>query len=194
MLGAIKYGLRNLLNFSGRDARQTFWYFVLAVYIVFTVLSMAAMLPYMANVFTGAFRLGQSGASEAEINAAMIDQMGEMMQSIGWMGLVSGIGMILLLAASFVRRLHDSGLSGWWAAVPGAIYAFSISQMPANMDAMSEVLASSAISSAQNPFAMMQSQGSTALLGWIPLLIVIALGVRKSSEGPNQFGAEPVRF
>jgi hypothetical protein len=29
MLGAIKYNLSHLLDFSGRDARQTFWYYVL---------------------------------------------------------------------------------------------------------------------------------------------------------------------
>ena len=34
MLGAIKYNLANLTNFSGRDARQTFWYYVLFLVII----------------------------------------------------------------------------------------------------------------------------------------------------------------
>ena len=31
MLAAIKHNLANLFNFTGRDARQTFWYYVLFV-------------------------------------------------------------------------------------------------------------------------------------------------------------------
>ncbi|HVR91887.1 MAG TPA: DUF805 domain-containing protein [Novosphingobium sp.] len=194
MLGAIKYGLRNLLNFTGRDARQTFWYFVLAVYIVFTVLSMVTMVPLMMQIFAQAFAAAQSGASEVETDAAIMGQMGGMFNSIGWMGIVTGVGMMLLLAASFVRRLHDSDLSGWWAAIPGAIYAYSLSQMPAQMEAMSAVLADPGAGTPQNPFTMMQAQGSMAFLGWLPMLIVIVLGVRKSSPASNRYGTEPVSF
>lgn len=194
MLGAIKYGLRNLLNFNGRDARQTFWYFVLAVYIVFTVLSMVTMVPVMMQIFAEAFAAAQSGASEAETDAAIMGQMGGMFNSIGWMGIATGAGMMLLLAASFVRRLHDSDLSGWWAAIPGAIYAYSLSQMPAQMEAMSAMLANPEALAPQSPFGLMQAQGSMAVLGWVPFLIVIGLGVRKSTDGPNRFGTEPVRF
>lgn len=194
MLGAIKYGLTSLINFEGRDARQTFWYFVLAVYVVFTALTMVTMLPLMFQMFGSAFEAARSGASEAETNAMMMGRMGGMFESIGWMGVATGVGMLLLLGASFVRRLHDSDLSGWWALLPGAIYAYALSQMPAQMDAMSAAMADPAILNPQNPFAMMRAQGSMAVLGWVPMLLVIVLGVRKSSDGPNQYGTEPVRF
>jgi uncharacterized membrane protein YhaH (DUF805 family) len=35
MLASIKYNLSHLLDFSGRDARQTFWYYVLFLFIVY---------------------------------------------------------------------------------------------------------------------------------------------------------------
>jgi hypothetical protein len=33
-----------------------------------------------------------------------------------------------------------------------------------------------------------------SLLGWLPLLLMIGFGVLKSTDGPNRFAAEPVRF
>ena len=50
MLDAIRHGLANLLNFSGRDARQTFWYYVLFVYVVTTVVTVLAMIPAMVDM------------------------------------------------------------------------------------------------------------------------------------------------
>ena len=38
--------------------------------------------------------------------------------------------MLALLAASVVRRLHDSDLSGWWALIPGAIHIANIILAP----------------------------------------------------------------
>ena len=33
-----------------------------------------------------------------------------------------------------------------------------------------------------------------SLAGYLPLALFIYLGARKSTDGPNRFGAEPVRF
>ena len=33
-----------------------------------------------------------------------------------------------------------------------------------------------------------------SLIGWLPILLMIGLGVLKSTDGPNRFAAEPVRF
>ncbi len=45
-----------------------------------------------------------------------------------------------------------------------------------------------------NPTAMIQGQGATAPLGWLPAAIVIIIGLIKSSDGPNRFGEAPIRF
>ncbi|MDE8651918.1 DUF805 domain-containing protein [Novosphingobium album (ex Liu et al. 2023)] len=46
MPGAVRYGLTNLVNFSGRDARQTFWFFVLFLYIVTFMLGSIRAFPH----------------------------------------------------------------------------------------------------------------------------------------------------
>ena len=44
MLDAIKHGLGNIINFTGRDARQPFWYYVLFAYIATTMFSMSSLM------------------------------------------------------------------------------------------------------------------------------------------------------
>lgn len=56
MLGAVKYALSNLTNFHGRDARQTFWYWVLAVYIASFALSLVITVPAMLAGMGEAFQ------------------------------------------------------------------------------------------------------------------------------------------
>lgn len=55
MLGAVKYNLANLANFKGRDARQTFWYYVLFLVIVQFAVSMVFTIPMYVSMFTGVF-------------------------------------------------------------------------------------------------------------------------------------------
>jgi uncharacterized membrane protein YhaH (DUF805 family) len=41
----------------------------------------------------------------------------------------------------------------------------------------------------------MQTQmGAYGLVGWIGYIVVIIFGVMRSTDGPNQYGDEPVRF
>ena len=42
---------------------------------------------------------------------------------------------------------------------------------------------------------MAQSQMSIqSLIGWLPIIALAILGVRKSTAGPNRYAEEPVRF
>jgi uncharacterized membrane protein YhaH (DUF805 family) len=41
---------------------------------------------------------------------------------------------------------------------------------------------------------MMQGQAFDALIGWLPMLIAIVIGVLKSTPGPNRYGDAPVKF
>ena len=45
MLGSIRYNLANILNFHGRDARPTFWYYVLFLFILQVAIGMVAAIP-----------------------------------------------------------------------------------------------------------------------------------------------------
>ena len=113
MLGAIKYNLANLANPAGRDARQTFWYYMLFLVITQVVVSTIAAMPMYIAMFGGAIDAAQSGANEQEMNALMFANMRGHLHTQMWVGAVMGLIMAALFSAAFVRRLHDSGKPGW---------------------------------------------------------------------------------
>jgi len=100
----------------------------------------------------------------------------------------------LLLVASLARRLHDIGLSGWLVLVPLGLQALIFAQIPATLARVKDALAHFDGRTAPNPGAMMQGQGTAVLLGWLPALFLIVVGLINSNNGPNRFGDAPVRF
>ena len=83
--------LKNYTNFSGRARRKEFWYFFL-----FNTLIIYAL--------------------------AYIDRMTGIVDQGTGVGLLTGIyGLATLVPnlAVYVRRLHDSGKSGWWIFLIG---------------------------------------------------------------------------
>lgn len=192
MLEAIKHGLGNLFNFTGRDARQTFWYYVLFVYIVTTVVSMLAMIPAMVDMFTNIMDVAKAGGSPEDAQQTIVSSMSGLLGSAGWMSMLVSGALIALLAASLVRRLHDSDMPGWWALAPGALQAISIAMMPGQMARMMEVMADPV--AFNDPTAMYRAQGTAGLIGWLAIGLVIWFGVRKSSPGPNRYGDAPTSF
>jgi len=193
MWGSIKYNLRHLTDFTGRDARQTFWYYVLFLYLLNTALLMVAMVPLMALTFGRLFTATQ-GDPEA-VKQVMPDLMGNFLTSFMWLTIATVVLYILLLSAAFARRLHDSDLPGWWGLPLLALYLASLAQMPARIDAMKGFVA---IGPDENPIphmqAFQQQIGFGSLLGWVPIILLVILGVRKSTSGPNRYGEAPVRF
>ena len=194
MLGAIKYNLANLANLNGRDARQTFWYYVLFVVVIRFIASMAISIPMMAGTIGSAVASAQQGADPAAAQAQMMGRMTEFLPRMMWFGIIIGVITALLLVASFVRRLHDSDLSGWWAALPLALHGYALSQVPAQMGRALEIMSTAGSGTPPDPMVMMRGQGTMALVTWLPLIIGIVLAVRKSSEGPNRFGETSVSF
>jgi uncharacterized membrane protein YhaH (DUF805 family) len=194
MFGAIKYGLVNLANFKGRDERQTFWCYVLFLVILRFIAGLAISLPTTAHAMSVAMQAAQSQADPATMQAQMFAAMAESLPMAMWLGVVVGVVTAILLVASLVRRLHDSGLSGWWALLPAALQAFALAQAPAALHRAMDMLTHLDARTMPNPAAMMQAQGVTALIGWLPAIIVVIAGVRKSNDGPNRFGEAAVRF
>jgi uncharacterized membrane protein YhaH (DUF805 family) len=198
MLEAIKHGLGNLLNFHGRDARQAFWYYVLFVYLVTIAITMLVTIPMMAQAFMAAVRetiaAGQSSDPQAvqmQAQAAMMRSMSGMMSSVTTVSMVVNLAMLALLAAGFVRRLHDSDLSGLWAVIPGAMQLANVAIAPGLMQQMMASMTQTMNHPGDGTAGIQAMQGSIGLasmLGWGALLIIVVLGVRKSTRGPNRFG------
>ncbi len=194
MIGAIKHGLTNLFNFTGRDARQTFWYYVLFVVILRVIASMMVSIPMMVGAFGSAIESAKSGADEKVMQARMMTAMADSLDTMVWFGIAIGVVTAVLLCASIVRRLQDSDLSPLWVLPPGALYFASLSQVPAQMDIAKKMMAEMASKPQVNPYAAMGAQSGYTLLAWVPVLLIIYFGVRKSTPGANRYGAEPVSF
>lgn len=194
MFGAIKYGLMNLANFNGRDARQTFWYYVLFLVVLRFIAGLAISVPTTGHAMTVAMQAAQSHADPATMRAQMFAAMAESLPKAMWLGMVISAVTAIMLIASLVRRLHDSGLSGWWALLPAALQLFVLARAPVALHQALDLLTHLDARAMPNPTAMIQAQGPMVLIGWIPAILVIIAGVRKSSEGPNRFGEAPVRF
>ena len=158
MLEAIKYNLAHLADFSGREDRPTFWWYVLFLVIVDIVLGL--LITSLGGGFSAGIEAAQAGASQQDIQAQMLQQM-----SGGVMLLSAAINLLVtaLFVAAFVRRLHDSGNSGWWAAIAVLAQVASI-------------------------IAAFLQVPRLGLLGWVATLIVIVFGVMKSSPGANRYG------
>ena len=201
MLGIVKYNFAHLLDFSGRDARPTFWYYVLFLFLLNIALAMVLGFVAVGQLVSGAVTAGQSGASEEAVQASMASGIGGMMGSIMWYSLVSNILMIVLLAASFVRRLHDSGKSGWWGLLVLAAqvvgFVVSLQTMDQMQDFMAQVFSQPGEMTPEAMERLMDSQrqmSAYSAVGWIGPLIAILFGVMDSTDGPNRYGEEPVRF
>jgi len=194
MLGAIKYNLSNLTNFAGRDARQTFWFYVLFLVILQYAAGMLVTMPMMGSVMQDAFNGAREGISEAELQARMMQTMAGPLRTS--MLVSAGVSLVcaLLLVASFVRRLHDSGRPGWIAAIAFLLVlgaqAATISRMDVVLEAMTHI-------DATNPMGALEAQRPLLMasaLSWVGYLIVIVFGVWPSTPGPNRYGDDPTRF
>lgn len=193
MLGSIKYNLSHLTDFSGRDARQTFWYYVLFLVVIQFVLAMVAAIPMYIDMFTSAFDAARAGVDTDQTEAIMMGSMSGALEQQMWVGMVLTIVATLLFIAAFVRRLHDGGFSGWWAVVPLFTQVIALWVSFETIDMMQSAMGDVA---AGDSTAMLDAQGEMlaySVVGYIGYLVVIVFGVMKS-QGPNQYGEESVSF
>jgi uncharacterized membrane protein YhaH (DUF805 family) len=194
MLGSIKYNLAHLLDFRGRDARQTFWYYVLFLFVLNMAIGLVVVIPFIGQVLVSTMAAAQSG-DPAAMETAMAAPMGEMMESMLGLGLFTTALNAVLLAAAFTRRLHDSNLPGWWALVPLGLQLAASYYSYTRIEQLKALTAQMMSQTDPQAALMAQSQISAqGLIGWLAIIALVVLGVRKSTEGPNRYAEAPVRF
>lgn len=192
MIESIKYNLANLGNFSGRDSRPTFWWYVLFLFVVNFVIGMVVSLPMAVTAFSSSFEAVQSGVDPENFQASFIDSLTDSMRTQMWISVIFGIAMAGLLAASFVRRLHDSGKPGWIALIAIGLYVGSLIFNLINLDSMMESMR--VAMDATDPTAMIRGQTDLyaySAMTYIAYLIIIIFGVFDTQRGANQYGDEP---
>lgn len=91
------------------------------------------------------------------------------------------IGLIIPMIAVSVRRLHDTGRSGWWLLSPLVPYVLGIAMMIPQIRA--------------NPagFSFMSFGPALALMlvGLLFAIVVFVFTVLPGTKGPNRFGPDP---
>ena len=192
MIEAIKYNLTHLTQFGGRDARQTFWFYVLFLALAQFVLSLAISSPLTGSMMGDAVIATRDGASEAEIQVRALEHVDTMMRATIWTSVILGVLMAGLLVAAFTRRLHDSNKPGWIAILTVAIQIGSLAIAVGGIDDAMRMIAQM---QAGDPAAMQGMQVNFAtrgLLGWLPLILIVVFGVLPSTKGENRYGPQPL--
>lgn len=179
---------RMLFEFSGREDRSSFWPYAAAVFGISTVLSMLAVMPSMFAVMRSIQDYARSHPENVTVTQgpghySVQVHGGDFQPDLGpmfWMMGLSFLVAVFLYAAAVVRRLHDTGRSGWWGMIPLPFIAFSLI-------AASQMFAAADLENENWPtlfFAFFFSN----MFYLIALIILIVLLASKSTEGPNRFG------
>lgn len=189
MIAETKYCLANLANFNGRDSRATFWWYMLAIIILQVVLGALLAGPMMAGMMGSLAESAQQGISPEAAQAQALGTMFSSMQDWLIYGTVLAVISVILFAAAFVRRLHDSNKPGWIVLIPIATTA--ISQVMGYQFINDALPAMQAAMEAGDFAAMAQlqqdMQGYSAI-SYIGYLVAIVFGVMNSTPGPNRYG------
>ena len=85
-------------QFTGRADRKEFWYFVLFYFVVCAILSVLDGMLFG----TGRAQFGNGGFD---------------VSSSGPLAAIFAIGSIIPMLAVAIRRLHDTGKTGWWILI-----------------------------------------------------------------------------
>src|SRR5688500_8569711 len=114
---SIRHNIVSLARFSGRDSQGLFWPWAIIVYALLTMLTLVLTFVAVARGFmemSGAF---QPGAGPEDLEKLMAGMMGRVADL--WLPLtLINLLMIVLLAASVARRLHDRGRTAYWGLLP----------------------------------------------------------------------------
>lgn len=132
-----------------------------------------ALIVIVVSLFAGAFLIGVLSALIGEAQNGQVGAVG----SVLLIGLV--IAFYVSLAAIGVKRLHDREKSGWWIAVYLGINVLSALAVQGQMTG-----------TMQGPTVIGIIAGVVNLVVFV--WFVIWLGFLKGTQGPNQYGPDPL--
>lgn len=165
--------LRRYAEFSGRSSRAEFWWFSLFLLIIFIVVwfllvgSMTSMLATGAEPGTGALQALGGGAI--------------------LMGLIS-LAILIPSIAVQVRRLHDTGRSGWWLGGYYALYAVYVGLT-------FSFVAGAALDPTGAPQQPnMATFGMTMILGlalFVYFIVLLVFYILPGDKADNRYGPDP---
>ena len=191
-------GLAGILNFNGRMALHDFWPYAITVVLVLYGLGSAFGI-WLQLEFSN--RLGMGGWFDEAYGSELAEQraeqafalMKEMFRFFIPYAAISLALHIIPLAAATVRRLHDTGRTGWWALIPLPFSAYGIYLMGNAFSRLPEFMATRPADPVIFAFVLEIFVAIGVSLLWIAAVIVlIILLCGRSSPKGDRFGPPPV--
>jgi uncharacterized membrane protein YhaH (DUF805 family) len=187
MLQSIRHNMANLLRFSGRDNRASFWPWAIAVYLLSMLLGFLFVLPLIGEMMQGMIDYAQTHPQGfPPPQPGKLPFPPELMPDFGRLAVPLGLVQLLttfLWSAAAVRRLHDRDRSGWWAAIFLPFQLAGIALGPAAMRAM--------LTGAAEPTALQRAASLNTACYWIAFIGLLVLLAGDGTPGPNRYGDPP---
>ncbi len=198
-------GFSGLLQFNGRTALHDFWPYAITIFCVFYGLTSLGGMWIGFNVAGDVYEFAREnpdavierrwpGGFEYRVEGMPID-IYPYFRTILFVSLIGAAVAAVLLLAAIVRRLHDTGKSGFWSLIPvpfGAYGIFTTDQLFARFLTV-ETFPSDTFPI--QPFIAEFMLGMISNLLWLASLIVLIIMLcGRGTPGPNRFGPQPVRI
>lgn len=120
------------------------------------------------------------------IAATGIDKLTDATIGVSFIGVIVTLGLLLPTWAVSVRRLHDSGLSGWWLLAPLGLVILACGLFFGGLVAtIGPAFSGSASGSLGLSIGLFAAGGLMFLAGAVLHLVLM---LRRSTPGPNRFG------
>ena len=124
----ISYNIKNIGKFSGRESVGKFWRYVGVVIGCYMMGSFALIIPLFVGAFERMEKFAAEHPDQTTVSSSPVSYQitvhgshPELMPDIMPFFTINAAGCVLIvvaLAAAVARRLHDSGHSGWFGALP----------------------------------------------------------------------------
>lgn len=151
--------LKRYADFQGRSQRMEYWMYALMLFLIYAAFAILAVAMTGGAVF---------GAATGSADGAFLG--GGLFALFGLFGILM-LGLLIPSIAVAVRRLHDTGRSGWWILLPAGVnFAGAIFGGIARSGAVSLIF------------------GLAAFAAAIALIVFYCLD---GTPGPNRFGPDP---
>jgi uncharacterized membrane protein YhaH (DUF805 family) len=114
---AIQLGFKQYVRFSGRSSRSEFWWWQLFYYLLSAVLLTPGYIQFFNRLipaWTKFMDCIDANSNNTSINLSQVCKLDATSPPLLLLGSLLLLGLFLPSLAVAVRRLHDTGRSGWW--------------------------------------------------------------------------------
>ncbi len=161
--------LKRYADFQGRSRRKEYWLYTLFIALVYVALIVA----FVVVAGTQLTALG-SGRSDPAALMGLLASLGPILGIIA----IVYLGLLIPSIAVNVRRMHDTGRTGWWVALPSAL-------------SLAQILVGVTLASTGNGTSGAIASVVLSIASLVASVVVLVFTVLDGTRGPNRFGPDP---